>query len=85
MYFCYDGKHPVVRCWPQIPRIGDTVALSELEEVSGLFEVTDVVWEGDDEPALSIYIAQSKLEQHRKGRATRHPTPCEGHPDQGSS
>jgi hypothetical protein len=83
MYFCYDGKHPVIRCWPAIPRIGDTVALSELEDVSGLFEVTDVVWEGEHEPALSIYIKQSKLEQHRVGRAIENPTPCNGHPDQG--
>jgi hypothetical protein len=83
MYFCYDGKNPVIRCWPEIPRIGDTVALSELEDVSGLFEVTDVVWEGEDEPALSIYIKQSKLEQHRD-RRNRRPTPCDGHPDHGS-
>ena len=80
MYFCYDGTDPVIRCWPAIPRIGDTVALPELEDVSGLFEVTDVVWEGDHEPALSIYIRPSKLEQHHGGR---NPTPCTGHPNQG--
>jgi hypothetical protein len=84
MYFCYDGKNPVIRCWPAIPRIGDTVALSELDDVSGLFEVTDVVWEGEDEPALSIYIRQSKLEQHRGGRGSTRPTPCDGHPNHGS-
>jgi hypothetical protein len=83
MYFCYDGKDPVIRCWSAIPRIGDTVALSELEDVSGLFEVTDVVWEGQDEPALSIYIKQSKLEQHRTGRGDP-PTPCSGHPNHGT-
>jgi hypothetical protein len=85
MYFCYDGNEPIIRCWPAIPRIGDTIALSELETVSGLFEVTDVVWEGDHDPSLSIYIRQSKLEQHLPGQATRTPTPCNGHPDSGAS
>jgi hypothetical protein len=84
MYFCYDGKDPVVRCWPAIPRIGDTVALSELDNGSGLFEVTDVVWEGELEPSLSIYIRQSKLGQ-RQGKVTASPTPCSGHPDQSTN
>jgi hypothetical protein len=48
-----------------------------------LFVVTDVVWEGEHEPALSIYIKQSKLEQHRAGRAQL-PTPCSGHPNHGN-
>jgi hypothetical protein len=84
MYFCYDGKDPVIRCWPAVPRIGDTVGLSELDDVSGLFEVTEVVWEGQDEPALSLYIKQSKLEQHRE-RGNGVPTPCNGHPDSGAT
>ena len=44
MYFCYDGKDPVIRCWPAVPRVGDTVGLAESGRCKlGLFEVTEVV------------------------------------------
>jgi hypothetical protein len=80
MYFCYDGRDPVIRCWSAIPRIGDTVALSELGEEGTSFKVTDVVWEGDDEPALSIYLKRADTLIRRIVRSAVAPTPCNGDP-----
>ena len=78
MYFCYDGRDPIIRCWPAIPRIGDTVALSELEDEGGPCKVTEVVWEGDHEPALSIYLKRADGFFRRIVRSTSTPTPCNG-------
>jgi len=80
MYFCYDGQDPVIRCWPAIPRIGDTVALSELGAEGASFKVTDVVWEGDDEPALSIYLKRGDTLLRRIVRSASFPTPCNADP-----
>ena len=30
LYFCLNGSAAVVRNWPSVPRIGDTIALPEL-------------------------------------------------------
>ncbi|MEX2306137.1 MAG: hypothetical protein WD738_00995 [Pirellulales bacterium] len=79
MYFCYDDHDPVIRCWPAVPRIGDTVALAEFEDdEDGSLKVTDVVWEGDQEPTLSIYLKRSKGLLRRFVKSTSAPTPCIG-------
>jgi hypothetical protein len=76
MYFCCDGHEPVIRCWPEIPRIGDTVALPELDGQGDSFKVVDVMWEGDDEPTLSIHLKRSEGFLRRILNATSKPTPC---------
>lgn len=78
IYFCYEGRDPIIRCWPAIPRIGDTVALPELEDEGESFKVIDVVWEGDDEPTLSVYLMRSDGLLRRLVRSTIAPTPCDG-------
>jgi hypothetical protein len=78
MYFCYEGRDPIIRCWPAIPRIGDTVALPELEDEGESFKVIDVVWEGDDEPTLSVYLKRSDGLLRRIVKSTLTPTPCDG-------
>jgi hypothetical protein len=80
MYFCLDGHDPVIRCWSQIPRIGDTVALHELEGEGDSFKVTDVMWEGDGEPTLSIHLKRSESFLRRIFTSTSQPTPCNGGP-----
>ena len=80
MYFCYDGRDPVIRCWSEIPRIGDTVALPELEEEGDSFKVVDVMWEGDDEPTLSIHLKRSEGFLRRILNAGSRPTPCNSGP-----
>jgi hypothetical protein len=76
MYFCCDGHDPVIRCWPEIPRIGDTVALSELEAEGDSFKVVDVMWEGDDEPTLSIHLKRAEGFLRRILNTASKPTPC---------
>jgi hypothetical protein len=75
MYFCFEGYDPVIRCWSQIPRIGDTVALAELEDAGESFKVIDVVWEGDGEPTLSIHLKRSEGFLRRILQSST-PTPC---------
>jgi hypothetical protein len=76
MYFCYDGHDPVIRCWPSIPRIGETVALAELEDVGESFKVIDVVWEGDGDPTLSIHLKRSEGFLRRILKTSNTQTPC---------
>lgn len=81
MYFCYEGRDPIIRCWPEIPRIGDSVALPELEDEGESFKVADVLWEGEDhEPTLSIDLKRSEGILRRIVTSTRRPTPCHGDP-----
>ena len=80
MYFCYEGHDPVIRCWSQIPRIGDTVALPELEDVADSFKVVDVMWEGDGEPTLSVHLKRAEGFLRRIFTSTGRPTPCNGGP-----
>jgi hypothetical protein len=81
MYFCYDGRDPIIRCWPAIPRVGDTISLPELEEEGDSFRVTDVLWEGEDhEPTLSIHLKRADGFIRRIVKSTRTPTPCNGDP-----
>ena len=81
MYFCYDGRDPIIRCWPAIPRIGDTIALPELEDEGDSFKVTEVVWEGDQEPTLSIYLHRADGFLRRVIRTAASPTPCNSERD----
>jgi hypothetical protein len=76
IYFCVDGHDPVIRCWSSIPRIGETVALTELEDVGETFKVADVVWEGDGEPTLSIYLKRSEGFLRRILKTSNTSTPC---------
>jgi hypothetical protein len=76
IYFCYDGRDPIIRCWPSIPRVGDTVALPELESEGDSFTVVDVLWQGDDEPTLSIYLKRSESFLRRIINLKNTSTPC---------
>jgi hypothetical protein len=76
MYFCLDGHAPVIRCWPSVPRIGETVLLAELDDVGESFKVVDVVWEGDGEPTLSIHLKRSEGFLRRILKSSSTPTPC---------
>jgi hypothetical protein len=78
MYFCYEGRDPIIRCWREIPRIGDTVALPELDDEGDSFRVMEVVWEGEDEPTLSIYLKRADGFIRRLVKSSRAPTPCTG-------
>jgi len=62
LYFCLDGAPPVVRHWPSVPRIGETVALSELGGNLNPLRVFDVIWEGTIEPAVSVYVHHAKVQ-----------------------
>jgi hypothetical protein len=62
LYFCLDGSPSVVRYWPSIPRIGETVALAELGGNLSPLRVFDVIWEGTVEPTVSIYVHHAKVQ-----------------------
>jgi len=76
IYFCVDGHDPVIRCWSTIPRIGETVALAELQNVAESFKVNDVVWEGDGDPELSIHLKRSDGLLRRIIKPAGASTPC---------
>jgi hypothetical protein len=80
MYFCYEGRDPVIRCWSQVPRIGDIVSLPELDEEGDSFKVVDVMWEGDGDPTLSIHLKRSESFLRRILNTTSKPTPCNSGP-----
>jgi hypothetical protein len=62
LYFCLEESPPVLRYWPSCPRIGDLVALAELGGNLTPLRVYDVVWEGDVDPSISIYVHHAKIE-----------------------
>lgn len=59
IYFCFGDALPIVRCWPGVPRIGDTIAFTELGGNLNRLIVSDVVWEGDDIPSISVYLQET--------------------------
>jgi hypothetical protein len=62
LYFCLDGAKPVLRNWPSVPRIGETIALPELGGNLNPLRVFDVIWEGIIEPTVSVYVHHAKVE-----------------------
>jgi hypothetical protein len=82
LYFCLDGAPSVVRYWPAVPRIGETIALPELGGNLNPLRVFDVIWEGTMEPTVSVYVHHAKVEHalcldvqrdtHRNGAYAAH-------------
>jgi hypothetical protein len=62
LYFCLDGSASVLRYWPGVPRIGDTIALPELGGNLNPLRVYDVIWEGTIEPTVSVYVHHAKVD-----------------------
>jgi hypothetical protein len=63
LYFYWKDYAPVVRYWSFVPRVGDTVVLPELGGNGNGLQVCDVVYEGFDEPNISIYVSQSRIDR----------------------
>ncbi len=61
LYFCLGDNAPVIRCWPSVPRIGDTIALPELGGNLKHLKVFDVIWEGSDELSISVNVYETVL------------------------
>ena len=70
IYICLDGSTPVVRRWCSVPRIGEVISLPELGGNLDPLRVFDVIWEGFDEPSVSVYVHHAKIEHSM----------CNGHP-----
>ena len=62
LFFCLDGTKSVMRFWPAVPRIGETIALPELGGNLNPLRVFDVIWEGTIEPTVSVYVHHAKVE-----------------------
>jgi hypothetical protein len=62
IYFCLNDRAPVLRYWCSAPRIGDTIALPELGGNLDPLRVYDVIWEGFEEPSVSVYVHHVKVE-----------------------
>jgi hypothetical protein len=58
VYFCYDDKVGILRSWPVVPRVGDTIAIAELSAKVGPLVVSDVVWEGDGQPVATVFVSK---------------------------
>jgi hypothetical protein len=52
------------------------VALPELEGQGETFKVVDVMWEGDDEPTVSIHLKRAEGFLRRILKTSSAPTPC---------
>ena len=68
LYFCLDDNAPVMRVWPVVPRIADTVILPEFGGHLGPLKVVDVVYEGFDEPSISVYLTSARREHSGSGQ-----------------
>jgi len=62
IYFCLNDHAPVLRYWCSAPRIGDTIALPELGGNLDPLRVYDVIWEGFEEPSISVYVHHAKVD-----------------------
>jgi hypothetical protein len=62
LYFCLDDNAPVLRYWPFVPRVGDTIVLPEWGGNLNPLRVFDVVCEGYDEPSISVYLTNARRE-----------------------
>ena len=62
LYFCLDDKAPILRYWPAVPRIGEMVSLPELGGNLRPLKVHDVIWEGFDDPSVTVWVQQAKIE-----------------------
>ena len=72
LYFCLKDAAPVMRCWPSAPRIGESVALPELGGNLNPLKVYDVIWEGFEEPSVSVYVYHVKVEHPLCSESNRH-------------
>lgn len=72
IYFCLKDAAPAMRYWPSAPRIGETVALPELGGNLDPLRVFDVIWEGFEEPTVSVYVHHEKVDHVMCGEANRH-------------
>ena len=78
IYFCLDDNAPAIRLWPSPPRIGETVSLPEFGGNLSPLKVYDVVWEGFDEPSVSVYLHHAKVDHGIVGESV------DGHDDKTS-
>jgi len=72
LYFCLNGTAPVQRYWCSAPRIGDTVALPELGGNLDPLRVYDIIWEGFEEPCVSVYVHHAKVDHALCTETNRH-------------
>jgi hypothetical protein len=62
LYFCLNDSPPVMRYWSSVPRVGDMVALPELGGNLKPLRVYDVIWEGGEEPSISVYVHHATID-----------------------
>jgi hypothetical protein len=62
LYFCLNDAPPVLRYWSAAPRIGDAVVLEELGGNRDPLRVYDVIWEGTEEPSVSVYVHHARVQ-----------------------
>jgi hypothetical protein len=62
VYFCLDDQLPVMRYWSHTPRIGETITLPELGGSLNPLKVFEVVWDGIEEPSVSIYLHRAGID-----------------------
>jgi hypothetical protein len=62
LYFCLNDAPPVMRYWASAPRIGDMVALPEFGGSVTPLRVYDIVWEGSEEPSVSVYVHHATID-----------------------
>ena len=68
IYFCLDEAAPVMRLWPSAPRVGDTISLPELGGNLDPLKVYSVIWEGYDEPSVTVFLHRSRAERDSLAR-----------------
>jgi hypothetical protein len=69
LYFCLEDNAPVLRYWPNAPRVGETISLPEFGGNLNPLKVYDVVWEGFDDPSISVWVHQAKVDHGIHGES----------------
>jgi hypothetical protein len=62
IYFCLDDAAPVMRMWSMLPRTGDIVSLPEFGGSLVPLKVGDVIWEGYEEPTITVFLHPARVE-----------------------
>jgi hypothetical protein len=68
LYFHLDESAPVMRYWPAVPRIGETVSLPEFGGILNPLQVSNVVWEGFDDASVSVFLQPARVERPNGAR-----------------
>jgi hypothetical protein len=58
--FCAEGCVSVYCSWTTVPCVGDQVAFAAQAAKHRRFTVSEVIWEGNEEPDVTVVLTQNQ-------------------------